>query len=523
MMRLRRTTAHPHLTPVPINKCGVISTNGRNLSACFVKLGDTSIRSYFLLMTDVIAPLSAGWDFCSSKFDTMHSADPSSVSVQSFNQAVPRYTSYPTVPAWDVAKFDLSTAHKRLVAAVEREGHLFLYIHLPFCESLCTYCGCTKRITKNHRTEEPYIAAVLEEWQRYRAMLPADFKISGIHLGGGTPTFFSPENLRTLIEGLLQQAHLPAGEWYSFEGHPGNTTAAHLQTLFDLGFRRVSFGIQDFDAVVQKAINRMQTFEEVHQVTALARQIGYTSVNYDLIYGLPFQTAARMQETLAQTIQLQPDRIAFYSYAHVPWVSKSQRAYDENDLPLPDEKFALYQMGCKAFQEAGYCDVGMDHFVKGTDSLFQARKEGQLHRNFMGYTHAREKLLLGLGVSAISDVGDAYWQNVKTVEGYQDQLLAGHFPAFKGHLHTDDDLLRKHHILQLACYFKTNWHPKEWEQMLANGILDRLEARQAEGLLKLATCGATLTAQGKDLLRLCCAAFDAYLPQQSEGVFSKAI
>lgn len=443
--------------------------------------------------------------------------------IQRFNQAVPRYTSYPTVPAWDVANFNLPEAHQRLVQAVAHEKHLFLYIHLPFCESLCTYCGCTKRITKNHRTELPYIKAVLAEWNRYRALLPSDFKISGIHLGGGTPTFFSPENLHTLVAGLLEQDHLPAGECYSFEGHPGNTTAAHLRTLYGLGFRRVSFGIQDFDAAVQKAINRMQSFEEVREVTQLARAIGYTSVNYDLIYGLPFQTPERMVQTLAQTIALQPDRIAFYSYAHVPWVSKSQRAYSEQDLPQPAEKFALYQMGCAAFQKAGYCDVGMDHFAKHTDSLLHARKTGTLHRNFMGYTHNREKLLLGLGVSAISDVGGAYWQNVKTVEGYQDQLATGNFPAFKGHLHTPEDALRQRHILNLACQFKTTWHPKEWEQMAANGILEHLQAREAEGLLKLATCGATLTATGKDLLRLCCAAFDAYLPAQSTGVFSSAI
>lgn len=444
-------------------------------------------------------------------------------SIQTFNQAVPRYTSYPTVPAWNTADFDLATAHQRLVQAVEKEGHLFLYIHLPFCESLCTYCGCTKRITKNHNTERPYIQAVLKEWEMYRALLPTDFKISGIHLGGGTPTFFSPENLRWLISGLLEQDHLPAGEWYSFEGHPGNTTEAHLKVLFELGFRRVSFGIQDFDPVVQKAINRMQTFEEVARVTEAARKIGYTSVNYDLIYGLPFQTAARMTETLKKTVLLKPDRIAYYSYAHVPWVSKSQRAYDEGDLPLPDEKFALYQMGCDALQAAGYCDVGMDHFAKSSDSLLQARKEGLLHRNFMGYTHAREKLLLGLGVSSISDVGDAYWQNVKTVEGYQDQIAANRFPAFKGHLHTEDDLQRKHHILNIACQFKTNWHPKEWAAMAENGIMERLQLRADQGLLKLATCGTALTPSGKDLLRLCCAAFDAYLPQQSEGVFSKAI
>ncbi|MCH8556092.1 MAG: oxygen-independent coproporphyrinogen III oxidase, partial [Schleiferiaceae bacterium] len=377
--------------------------------------------------------------------------------------------------------------------------------------------------TKNHDNEAPYIDAILKEWHFYLQDLPRDFQISGIHLGGGTPTFFSPENLKKLISGIFSQAHVEAGEWYSFEGHPGNTTEEHLRTLYDLGFRRVSYGIQDFDPVVQQAIHRIQPVEEVKIATELARKVGYTSVNYDLIYGLPFQTTSGLNNTLEKVANLNPDRIAFYSYAHVPWVSKSQRAYGEKDLPNPQVKWKLYQQGCAFFNTNGYEDVGMDHFVRPTDALFKARESGELHRNFMGYTHKREKLLLGLGVSAISDVGGAYWQNVKSVEGYHEQLNTERFPVFKGHLTTESDQVRRKHILNIACQFETHWSPEENKYLEAKGILSRLKNLENDGLLKLKSNSLELTPLGKDLLRLCCAAFDAFLPERAEGVFSKAI
>jgi oxygen-independent coproporphyrinogen-3 oxidase len=444
-------------------------------------------------------------------------------SISQFNQAVPRYTSYPTVPFWDIEAFSHEIARTRFVEAIKKEGHIFLYIHLPFCESLCTYCGCNKRITKNHDYELPYIEAVLEEWRRYRTMIPKDVRISGIHLGGGTPTFFAPENLEILIKGLFVQPHFSEGEWYSFEGHPGNTTVAHLQVLFDLGFRRVSFGIQDMDETVQRAINRIQTREEVAAVTDKAREIGYTSVNYDLIYGLPFQTQERLDRTISETIFLNPDRIAFYSYAHVPWVSKSQRAYDTSDLPNAEEKWTLYQQGKTALLAAGYQDIGMDHFARSGDQLFIARKTGHLHRNFMGYTHSRERLLLGLGVSAISDVGTVYWQNVKSVEGYQDQLKAGNWPVFKGHLHTHEDLIRKEHILNLACKLETTIQDEDFSPVQLVQILDSWQQLRAAGIFAESKQTIRFTSSGQDLLRLGCAIFDAYLPQNTEGLFSKAI
>jgi oxygen-independent coproporphyrinogen III oxidase len=443
--------------------------------------------------------------------------------ISKYNQAIPRYTSYPTVPFWNSSEFSAEVARHRFVEAVKEEKHLFLYIHLPFCESLCTYCGCNKRITKNHGYERPYIEAVLKEWEMYRGLIPQDIIISGIHLGGGTPTFFSPENLRFLIEGLFVQAHLPAGEWYSFEGHPGNTTSAHLQTLFDMGFRRVSYGIQDMDETVQRAINRLQTKEEVQQATEMARKIGYASVNYDLIYGLPFQTSERLKHTIQETIELKPDRIAFYSYAHVPWVSKSQRAYSEKDLPIPDEKWALYQMGKEMLIAAGYRDVGMDHFALDGDSLFKAREGRELHRNFMGYTHSREKLLLGLGASSISDVGRAYWQNVKSLEGYQDHVLAGLWPVFKGHLHTESDLIRKSHILNLACHFETQVNESEFDDLELTALNSSIQTLIDEDIFIRAGSRLSFTPKGRDLLRMGCAAFDAYLPQEAEGIFSKAI
>ena len=251
--------------------------------------------------------------------------------LEKYNVPVPRYTSYPTVPSWQ-DNIDVPRWKETFRMDYNAGNGICLYIHLPFCESLCTYCGCNKKITTNHGVEDEYIDAVLKEWQLYTELMAEKPVIRELHLGGGTPTFFSPANLEKLLSGILTGSIIPEDREFSFEGHPNNTTAEHLQTLYDLGFRRVSFGIQDLDPEVQRVINRIQPFEQVKYVTEKAREIGYKSVNYDLIYGLPFQTEKTIINTILQTISLKPDRIAFYSYAHVPWTSRGQRLFDENDL-----------------------------------------------------------------------------------------------------------------------------------------------------------------------------------------------
>ena len=267
--------------------------------------------------------------------------------LKKYNVAAPRYTSYPTVPYWDNENFNVLQWKERLQEAYlqHKDEGISLYIHLPFCESLCTYCGCNTRITKNHGVELPYIDALLKEWEMYCALLGERPKIKEIHLGGGTPTFFSAQNLKQLLQAIAGAEKFDDNATCSFEGHPDNTTAAHLQILYNLGFKRVSFGIQDFDPKVQFMINRYQTPAQVADITTLAREIGYQSINYDLIYGLPGQNISGLTETIDEVIRLKPDRIAFYSYAHVPWVKAGQRHFTENDIPQGEEKFMLYKKG----------------------------------------------------------------------------------------------------------------------------------------------------------------------------------
>ena len=327
--------------------------------------------------------------------------------VEKYNVVGPRYTSYPTVPYWDNDSSSLQSWKSSLIQSFNKnnpnEG-ISIYIHLPFCESLCTFCGCNKRITKRHEVESPYITAVLKEWSLYCDLLQTKPKIKELHLGGGTPTFFSPENLKRLINGILSRSTLDKDYEFSFEGHPNNTTREHLQTLYNLGFRRVSFGVQDYNETVQKAIHRIQLFENVKKATEAARAVGYTSVGHDIIFGLPFQKLEHIKYTILKTKELLPDRLAFYSYAHVPWIKgNGQRGFKQSDLPSPKNKRIQYEVGKELLAEVGYHEIGMDHFALPTDSLYQAMVQNSLHRNFMGYTASKTKVMIGLGVSSISD------------------------------------------------------------------------------------------------------------------------
>ena len=441
--------------------------------------------------------------------------------------AAPRYTSYPTVPYWNTEVRDISKWKESVKFSFDQSNSvngISLYVHLPFCESLCTYCGCNTRITRNHQVEDPYIQAVLKEWTLYREVFADKPKIREIHLGGGTPTFFAANNLKTLINGLTANADLHSDAEFSFEAHPNNTTEAHLRTLYDLGFRRLSLGIQDFDLRVQRIINRMQSFEQVKNVTELAREIGYTSVNFDLIYGLPLQTYEGLANTIFQVEKLMPHRIAFYSYAHVPWIKPGQRSFTEADLPSVDEKQRLYELGRQMFTSMGYEEIGMDHFALNTDSLSKAEYSEKLHRNFMGYTHQYTQLMIGLGVSSISDSWFAFAQNVKKVEDYTELVNNGKFPVFKGHHLTEEDLIIRKHILNLMCKGKTEWNKDEplIDEMVAG--LERAKTLQEDGLLIIRSHSLTVKPLGKRFLRNICMAFDAHLwaNQPETQLFSMA-
>ena len=445
-----------------------------------------------------------------------------------YNVPGPRYTSYPTVPYWNVDEFSgkaWKESVKQRFETTKNEG-ISLYVHLPFCESMCTFCGCHKRITKRHEVEVPYIKAVLKEWSLYCDILGARPMIRELHLGGGTPTFFLPDNLTRLVKGILSLATIHPKAEFSFEGHPNNTTKSHLQALYDVGFRRVCFGVQDYNATVQLAINRIQPFEKVEEVTEMARSIGYTSVGHDIIYGLPFQSLEDVKNTIVRTNDLNPDRIAFYSYAHVPWrKGNGQRGYQEENLPTAEEKQTQYETGSKWLMGMGYKHIGMDHFALGTDSLYEAAKFGKLHRNFMGYTPSKTELMIGLGVSSISDSWDAFAQNVKSVEEYQHLVYNDIIPVYRGHLlNTEDEILRKH-ILNLMCKFETTWSDAESQLVDFEQIVDDLFELRADGLVILGSKSILVTKKGRPFLRNIAMAFDAKLKrkQPEKRIFSMTV
>ena len=378
-----------------------------------------------------------------------------------YNVAGPRYTSYPTVPYWDEASFSLQQWKQTLKRSFDEsnlaEG-ISLYIHLPFCESLCTFCGCHKKVTKRHDVELPYIQAVLKEWDLYCQLLEDRPIIKEIHLGGGTPTFFSVEHLQQLIQGILAKANIADRYEFSFEGHPNNTTREQLQALYELGFRRVSYGVQDYNENVQKAIHRVQPFENVERVTQWARDIGYTSISHDLVFGLPFQKLADVLHTIDLTNTLMPDRLAFYSYAHVPWIKgNGQRGFKDHDVPKDGMKRTLYEEGKKQLLAHGYHEIGMDHFALDRDEMYQAFHAGTLHRNFMGYTSSKTQVMIGLGLSSIGDSWYSFAQNEKNLEAYYSCLENDEIPVVKGHVLSVEDLKIRQHILNLMCTFQTSW------------------------------------------------------------------
>ncbi|MEM0940091.1 MAG: oxygen-independent coproporphyrinogen III oxidase [Bacteroidota bacterium] len=441
-----------------------------------------------------------------------------------FNIAVPRYTSYPIVPFWKDDHFTIKGYEKSLGNAYwESAKEISLYIHLPFCESLCTYCACNVRITKNHDVELPYIDYLLKEWNLYLDKLPYKPVIKEIHLGGGTPTFFSSDNLDRLLSGILKGYQVAIDPLLSFEGHPSNTTSSHLRILRSFGFNRVSFGIQDFDLNVQKLINRMQSFDQVQAVTKKARALGYESVNFDIVYGLPGQTEKSVRKTLEKVLKLQPERIAYYSYAHVPKLKPAQKSF-ENHLPNPVEKYGFSHLGKEAFLKAGYHEVGMDHYVLPGDELLIAQKNGELHRNFMGYTPFTSKLLIGLGVSAISDSWSGFAQNEKTIPAYYERLDKNELPILRGHLHTADDLFIRKHILNLMCNFKTTWLPEEFIRFGLNFNYDLLNELQNSGYIQYGKEGLRVDTTGKDVIRIICAALDRdFNKNETKVSFSRSI
>ncbi|WP_034258768.1 oxygen-independent coproporphyrinogen III oxidase [Altibacter lentus] len=438
--------------------------------------------------------------------------------ITKYNVAGPRYTSYPTVPYWDNETFSLKrwkeSLKKSFLESNDSQG-ISLYIHLPFCESLCTFCGCNKRITKNHDVEVPYLKSVLKELQLYIDIFEERPVIKELHLGGGTPTFFTPQNLQMLLEGLFRRTKKAPNADLSFEGHPNNTSDEHLCVLASFGFTRVSYGVQDYNETVQKAIHRIQPFENVKKVTEAARNAGFTSVGHDIIFGLPFQKKEHIIHTIERTKELMPDRIAFYSYAHVPWLKgNGQRGFKEEHLPSAEEKRVQYETGKQMLLDAGYVEIGMDHFALPTDSLFKASVSKTIHRNFMGYTDSKTQVMIGLGASAISDSWYSFAQNEKGVEAYQDLVENNIIPVYRGHVLTNEDLVIRKHILNLMCSLETYWSdPKDYFQELPD-VLVKLKEIEKDGLIEFQKDGLIVTEKGRPFVRNICMAFDLLLQRK---------
>ncbi len=443
-----------------------------------------------------------------------------------YDVPTPRYTSYPTVPYWNFSTLNSNKWHQSVIDTFKSEnGQLCIYIHLPFCESLCTFCACNKRITKNHNVEQSYIDAVLKEWKMYRNILPGVPKIKEIHLGGGTPTFFSADNLVHLITNIMKDAVIKNDREFSIEIHPNSATEKHLEKLSAIGFNRISIGVQDFDPFIQYTINRNQSYEQTEQVFNWARKYNFKSINADLVYGLPHQTVKSVEHTVMLIKKLMPDRIAFYSYAHVPWKSKAQRRYTENDLPTTSMKWKIYNSGRMLLEQAGFESIGMDHFALQDDPLSIAAENGKLHRNFMGYTTTQSKLIIGLGASSISVTENAFAQNEKVIEDYEAKINSGIFPLVNGHLLNEEDLLIQKYIHELMCLNKTTLHKAMHDVDFLTNILSKLTCLEDDGLIEMYEDVINVTAKGKLFIRNICASVDAYLfkKEMTMQAFSKAI
>jgi oxygen-independent coproporphyrinogen-3 oxidase len=449
-----------------------------------------------------------------------------------FDVPGPRYTSYPTadrfVEAFGKDDYALALEQRRL-GSMAKALPLSLYVHIPFCESLCYYCACNKIITKHHDRAEVYLRYLSREIDLHTAHCGLGQVVSQLHLGGGTPTFLTDDGLRELMAMLKRSFMLAPGGEYSIEVDPRTVNADRLAVLAELGFNRLSFGVQDFDPEVQKAVHRIQPAEQVFSLVESARSLGFESINVDLIYGLPRQTPESFDRTLAQVAQLRPDRIALYAYAHLPERFKPQRRIASVELPTAAGKVSMLSRSLDAFMGAGYVYVGMDHFALPEDALAVAKRQGRLHRNFQGYSTQPDCDLIGLGVSAIGRVGATYSQNAKTLEEYYDLLDQGRLPVVRGLALTRDDLVRRAVIMALMCQGELLFEPMEQAWLIDfrqyfSSELVQLEAMAEQGLVVLRPDGIEVTAMGWFFVRGIAMVFDRYLQaDRNRARFSRII
>ncbi len=449
--------------------------------------------------------------------------------IRRYDHSGPRYTSYPTADRF-IEAFTAESYAQSLSQRPLRDGNapMSLYVHLPFCDTICFYCGCNKITTRDHGRSAKYLRYIGREAALTAAKMSGGRRVEQLHLGGGTPTFLSSEELTHLMEVLAQHFELAGGE-YSIEIDPRTADAEKMATLGKLGFNRISVGVQDFDPAVQKAVNRIQSEEETVAVIDAARRNGMTSVNIDLIYGLPKQHVIGFSHTLDRVIALKPDRIALYSYAHLPTVFKPQRRILSADLPTAEAKLQIMLLAIRRLTDASYVYIGMDHFALPHDSLAVAARKGLLHRNFQGYSTQPDCDLVALGISSISKVGPSYSQNVRTLDEYYDCLDRGELPTLRGIELTSDDLLRRSVIQSLMCQFELSIEAIE-EAYLINfksyfkGELASLEKLKQDGLIEWDGEWITVTPRGRIMVRAVAMIFDRHLQHDRErATFSKLI
>ena len=420
-----------------------------------------------------------------------------------YNTNAPRYTSYPTILDW---KTPLSTEQwMNNISDEVSKGHpIALYVHIPFCKSLCTFCACNKTITQQYQKALDYVAVVKKEFDLYYNTIGVDkIPLKEIHLGGGTPTYLKDAEMVDLFSYILDKCEVTPDHTFSIEVDPRTVEMSQIQTLYDLGFRRMSFGIQDFDIKVQKIINREQSYECVEEVVNEARKVGFESLNFDILYGLPNQTKTSLDLSMRYIETLSPDRLAFYSYAHVPWFSKSQGYHEKFHLPLGDEKMNLFLYGREQLLSLGYKEVGMDHFAKPTDSLYTSYKNGKLHRNFMGYIEDFVHPLIGLGVSSISDAWSSYVQNKRDIREYQASINKGEFAIDKSHILTHVEQTSRQHILNLMTQWETEVETSRWDK-----IQEQIVQLEKDNLVVMQENTMKVTDLGKHFLRNICTLFD---------------
>lgn len=452
--------------------------------------------------------------------------------LERYDRPGPRYTSYPTAVEFHEG-FGPNDYHQRL-EALSADDEVSLYIHLPFCDHRCHFCGCHVVATQHLDVAEIYLTYLQREIAAVAAVLGHRPKVSQYHWGGGTPTYYSPEQMRRLQATVEQHFDLADGAEVAIEVDPRVTSTAHIDALWDLGFNRLSMGVQDLDDDVQRAIGRGQTEEQTRGLYHYARDKGFTSINMDLIYGLPEQTLQSFDTTMRAVLELRPDRLAVYSYAHVPWVRSNQKRIDETTLPDRDAKFALLAQAISTFRGGGYDQIGMDHFALPEDELAQALGRRRLHRNFMGYTVSRAPDMIGLGISAIGDVAGAYAQNQKKLSTYYADIDAGRLPVERGYGLSEDDRIRRHVITELMC----NLYVDRQDVSHRFGIdfatyfaseLQALKDPAADGLAILHDDAIEITALGQLFVRNVCMPFDAYLQakqnagQSTRPTFSRTV